>query len=70
MGEVPEIPCDPSSTCGANRTLSLLVELVGSKSMAGSDRSSVGSEPAFFKEIMKRDAMIGTRVIPALWDAS
>lgn len=66
MEGVPEIPCDSSSVSGAKCMPSLLIGLVRLEFMGGSDHSSVGSEPAFLKEIMRREAMIGIIITLAL----
>ena len=68
--EVPGILSSPPSTCDPGCTFLPSAQLTGSRSIVGSDKSVGGSEPAFFKESMKREDMIGTRIRLVLWDTS
>ena len=68
--EVSGILSSPPSTCDPGCISPWSAQTIGSRSTVGSDDGAIGSEPAFFKESMKREDMTGIRVRLALWDAS
>jgi len=68
--KVSEIWRDTSNVCSVKRVTpcSCIVPL-STSDMVERDHGTVGSAAAFFRESMRRDAMIGTRVVFTLWDA-
>lgn len=67
MGEVLEVSCNSPSIRDGKRIVPLAVKFPGLGSiMVGRDRSSMGSEPAFFKDSIRRDAIIGRIIVLAL----
>ena len=70
VGEVLEISCNSPSIRDGKRIVPLAVKFPGLESMIGRDRSSVSSEPAFFKDSMRRDAIIGRITVLALWNTT
>lgn len=59
---IPEISCDPSSAHDAKWMVSSVV-LLPESLMVLRDHGTFGSMAAFFKESMRRDAIIGTKTV-------
>jgi hypothetical protein len=64
---VSEVLCDSSKARDAKRMVSIPRVALPESVIVATDHGPCGSMAAFFKESMRRDAMMGTNTMSTLW---